>query len=91
MTLEREIEFEVQDWAEQNGWHVRPLEYRGRRGCPDRIFFGHGTIRLIEFKKPGGRLSGNQRREIKRFREAGIEVPVIDTVDAGIAFLRRFM
>ena len=57
MTLEREIEFEVQDWAEQNGWHVRPLEYRGRRGCPDRIFFGHGTIRLIEFKKPGGRLS----------------------------------
>lgn len=91
MTLELDIELVVEQWATENDWIVRPIKYRGRRGCPDRIFIGHGTIRLIEFKRPGGRLSGNQGREIDRFSERGVEVPVIDTVDDGIAFLRRFM
>ena len=38
-------------WAENNGWIVRKMQYIGRRGCPDRFFFGYGQIIMIEFKR----------------------------------------
>jgi hypothetical protein len=92
MTLEREIELDVEIWAEDHGWIVRPMQYRGRRSCPDRFFFGHGTIVPIEFKRPkGGRLSGGQAQERKRLAKVGVTVHVIDSVEDGIAVLKSFM
>jgi hypothetical protein len=94
VTLEIEIELDVENWAEENGWIVRPMQYRGRRGCPDRFFFGHGHIVPIEFKRPGrgeAGLSGNQSRERKRLAGVGVTVHVIDSVDDGIRLLQGFM
>lgn len=82
-------EDETSAWAENNGWEVRLMSYRGRRGCPDRFFFGYGKIVIIEFKKEGGgQLSENQVREHKRLAKVGIKVHVVDNATAGILLLK---
>ena len=37
---------------------------------------------MVEIKKPGGTLDPHQAREIKRLRDAGIRVEVIDSIEA---------
>lgn len=88
---EREIaiEDEVGAWAENHGWVVRPMSYRGRRTCPDRFFFGHGQIVIIEFKKKGKKPRPDQLAEHRTLAAAGITVNVIDNVKDGIALLCR--
>ena len=94
---ESDEEGDAEEWAEDNGWFTRPMQYRGRRGCPDRMFVGHGHLILAEFKKPDvrnkkdGGLSGNQVEERKRFKAAGIFIPVFYTAAECIAYLKRKM
>jgi len=89
--LESTVEDEVCAWAENNGWLVRKMGYTGRRGCPDRFLFGYGRIMMIEFKRPNGKLSANQRREHHRMRDAGLEVRVVEYAEDGIDILRSAM
>ena len=91
--VEREanIEGAVVAWAENNAWEVRKMRYLGRRSCPDRFFFGYGQIIMVEFKKPGGKLSEGQKLEHTRLRAVGVEVNVFDTVSSAIAFLKGKM
>jgi len=91
--LEAEIEDDVVAWAERRGWLVRKMVYPGRRGCPDRWFFKNGRLVIIEFKRKGGRLSGNQVRERERFHKAGFVVDVIDDRDDACMLLegRRYV
>lgn len=59
--------------AERHGWVARKLKYIGRRAGPDRLFYGHGRLVLIEFKDPDdGKLSGLQRNEWIRLADAGV-------------------
>lgn len=96
-TVEADVEDAVAAWAENHGWIVRSMKYRGRRGCRDKDFYGFGQIVMVEFKRPkevgvsAGKLSGNQIQERKRLAEVGVTVHVIDTVKDGIALLRRHM
>ena len=79
-------------WAENNGWIVRKMQYVGRRGCPDRFFFGYGKIVMIEFKRlSDGKTSENQNKEHARLLDAGCAVHVFYTSDSAIEFLRRMM
>ena len=93
LTSDREstVEDTVIAWAENNGWVVRLMSYRGRRGCADTFFFGYGLIRPIEFKKKGGPLSANQVREHDRLAEVGVIIPTFDNADDAITYLRNFM
>lgn len=60
--------------AERHGWVSRKLKYIGRRAGPDRLFYGHGRVVLVEFKDPDeGELSGLQRNEWARLEEAGVK------------------
>ena len=95
--VEKAGELEAVAWAEMNDWLVRKMQYEGRAGAPDRIFYGHGHIVLIEMKrekvrnhKDGG-LSKGQVEEHKRIREHGCEVHVAYTAEEAIAILRRHM
>ena len=88
MARETDIEDAVCAWAENNGWVSRKMVYAGRRGCPDRFFFGKGRIVMIEFKRPGGFLDAVQQREHERLRKAGTPAHVVNNVDDGIALLR---
>lgn len=89
--LEANVELETVAWAENNNWLVRKMEYTGRRGCPDRFFFGYGKIVMIEFKKKGGRLSEHQIKEHSRLEGHGLEVMVFYTSAEAIAHLKTLM
>lgn len=80
---EDQIETQVCHDAEKAGWIVRKVKWIGRISCMDRLFLKAGRIVLVEFKAPGEDPEPMQRREIKRFRDAGAEVHVVDSVKQG--------
>ena len=88
MARETDIEDAVCAWAENNGWLSRKMVYAGRRGCPDRFFFGKGRIVVVEFKRPGAFPDAQQQREHERLRQAGTKVHVVNDVEVGIALLQ---
>ena len=57
------------------------IRFEGQRGCPDILIAYKGKIELIELKSPTkkGRLSELQKRQIKKFKDAGITVHVVDS------------
>jgi hypothetical protein len=89
--IEATEELEAVAWAENNGWVVRKMQYIGRRGCPDRFFFGYGKIVLIEFKKKGGSKSEGQVAEHARMAEVGVTIHTFYSSADAIAFLRTKM
>lgn len=90
--LESNVETEVVAWAENHGWLVRKMQYVGRRGCPDRFFFGFGHIVMIEFKRRSDvSLDSHQIREHRRLRKAGLEPFVAWDAVSAIVTLKGFM
>ena len=62
------------------GGVVRKLKWIGRRGAPDRFVKLPGkAVMLIELKAPGKVPELHQEREIKRLRDVGVHVEVIDS------------
>lgn len=88
MPVESQIQSAVIEFARKNGWLVRRLQYTGRVGAPDIIAFRAGITRLVEFKRPGGKLSPGQHAEHKLLAQHGIAVPVIDCLEDGYALFR---
>lgn len=88
MPVESQIQSAVIEFARRNGWLVRRLQYTGRVGAPDIIAFRAGEVRLVEFKRPGGKLSPGQVAEHKLLAQHGIHVPVIDDLEDGYAIFR---
>lgn len=95
--LEANEELEAVSWAENNGWVSRKIAYVGRRGCPDRLFMGHGHLLICEFKKPSRRAakdggkSGGQTKEAQRAAEVGVTIPTFYSSKECIEFLRSKM
>ena len=88
MPVESQIQSAVIDFAREHGWLVRRLEYTGRVGAPDIIAFRAGVVRLVEFKRPGGKLRPGQAAEHRQLVEHGIRVPVIDNLEDGYEIFR---
>ena len=81
--LEANVEEKACKRAKERGFLFRKLKWIGRRGAPDRLFSRADTGPfMVEIKKPGGTLDTHQVREIKRLRDAGIRVEVIDSIEA---------
>lgn len=73
-------------YAKKQGWVVRwKMKIEGRNGCPDYWFLRWGKWIVIEFKRPGGKLSEQQVRRIAELRKNGQPVHVIDNVEDGKA------
>lgn len=89
--IEATVEKTVSDFAEENGFLSRKMTYAGRHGCRDRDFYGYGHIIPVEFKRPGGKPRPHQDRERGRMADVGVTIHIIDTIEAGIALLRRAM
>ncbi len=79
------IEHAVCGYATNNGWLVRKLRWIGRSGAPDRFFAKSGRMIFIEFKRTDGDARLQQEREHKRLRKAGMEVYVVNDIEAGCA------
>ena len=80
MKNEAQIEAAACRWAIDNGWLSYKFTSPARRSVPDRMFIKEGRVVYVEFKRPGGRLTEGQEREIKKLREAGAEVHVCFSV-----------
>ena len=93
--LEANEELTAVAWAENNGWVVRAMSYRGRRSCPDRFFFGFGKTIPVEFKvlRKGKKsaFTVGQPEEHKRLAAVGVEVKVFYTAASCIEFLQTQM
>lgn len=89
-----------QGLAERLGWTIiRKLKWIGRRNAMDRFFArayrkpcrecgARGRVVLIEFKRKGKKPNITQEREIARFRDAGVEVYVVDDLADAREILR---
>ena len=90
--LESNVETEVVAWAENHGWLVRKMQYVGRRGCPDRFFFGFGVIVMIEFKKSADTdLDVHQAREHRRLKSVGLLPLTFSDAPSAISALKGLM
>lgn len=81
MPSESDIEQKHRRDAEANGWFVEKIMRTSRNGFPDRFYAKNGRVVLIEWKKPGGRLSKQQELRHAELRAAGVEVYTVDNVD----------
>lgn len=79
------VQTPVTNYARSLGWRARRMQYIGRHACPDSWFFKNGRVIIIEFKEIGEEPKIHQEREIRRLRESGMEVHVIDNVEDGRA------
>lgn len=86
--IEANIEDPVCDAAEKAGWLVRKLQWIGRVGAPDRLMARDGRILLVEFKRPKGGPRPSQAREHRRFASVGVEIHVIDSLEAGLELIK---
>lgn len=87
--LESKIEDEGNKAAKAAGWLQRKVAFIGRKGAPDRWYFRgpNAQLRIVEYKQTGEEPDDLQAREIKRLRDMGFDVRVIDNVsDARAAF-----
>lgn len=87
MRAEEVIEKEACSKALKAGWLNRKVQWIGRNGAPDRVFFGHGRCVFIEFKDPTQEPKGQQARELERLKKAYPEVYVCDSVEGALSIL----
>ena len=85
--IESPIEIFVVDRAESDGWFCRKVKWVGRVSAPDRLFAKDGRLVWMEFKRPGADPRASQAAEIKRMRDAGMEVHVVDSIVDGCRIL----
>lgn len=90
--LESDIERKHRALAMSFGWFVEKIIRVARNGFPDRFyasahpkhicpFCNRGRVVLIEWKRPGGRVSKQQEVRHTQLRSAGVEVHVVDNLD----------
>lgn len=84
---EEAVEATVDAKARMAGYLVRKVAWQGRRGAPDKAYIGFGRFVLIEFKKPGKVIEGQQSREWKRLKEAYGDVHWTDNVADALKIL----
>jgi hypothetical protein len=79
--LESDIERRHRQVAMMAGWFVEKIEKTSRGGFPDRFYARGGRVVLVEWKRPGGRLSAQQQLRHQELRAAGVEVHVVYTIE----------
>lgn len=86
----REIEIErpASAYAELRGWFEAKIERASKRGFPDRFYARDGRIVLVEYKAPGEKPTPQQIRRHQELREHGVEVHVIDSLEAAYELFR---
>ena len=81
---EAQIERKICKHAQKLGLLQYKFTSPGRAGVPDRLLIAQdGTVFMIEFKTPTGRLSALQINEHRRLNEHNIAVHVVDNVAEG--------
>lgn len=80
--LEKDTQRKGNEYAKSKGWLARKFVSPGNNGVPDYIYFRESVCVLVEWKKPGRRLSKVQEMQINAMRRAGMQVYVLDSCDS---------
>ncbi len=91
MRPEQRIEARLRRLLFLEGAEVAPkLIHTTSAGWPDISVYGpRATHFLIETKQPGERLRALQRKRVRRLRNLGFKVYVVDNSEEGLAIYRR--
>lgn len=75
--------------AAKLGYLVRKVHWIGHVGAPDKIYAREDTGPiLVEYKDLGKKPRASQEREIQRLRSHGINVVVLDSMEAVDEFFK---
>lgn len=84
--LEKDIEAKVVKHAKDLGCLVYKFTSPSRRSVPDRLFIAPGgKVFWMEMKRSGKKPTPAQEEEIRKIREKGATVYVVDSVASGYA------
>jgi len=76
--LERDVENRLVRAIKKLGGIAYKFTSPGRRSVPDRlVLMPDGTVTFVEVKRPGGRLTEGQKREIDKLRNLGQNVFIV--------------
>lgn len=85
---EREIEEYLRLGVKRLGGTAFKFTSPGNAGVPDRLIVMPGDrIYFVELKRPGGKTSQLQNRQINRLKDLGCKVFVIDSKEGAGKFL----
>ena len=88
LILEREVEKKVRLYAQLKGVWYKKFVTPGYKFSPDRMLVAeHGTILMLEVKKPGEKPNGGQLRELERWRLRDIRADWFDNEEKGKALV----
>lgn len=78
---EGDIKAKANEWAELRGWRHVGIKLATENGWPDHIYVRRGVVRWVEWKKPGGVLSAQQKLRIQELLDHGADVRVFDNIE----------
>lgn len=82
--LEKDIEKRVCDYAKSLKMLCYKFTSPSRRSVPDRMFICEdGEVWFAEFKRKGQKPTAAQEVEMKKLRDRGIHVSIIDDIEKG--------
>ncbi len=87
---EATIERKACEYAKRTGFLVYKFTSPNHRGVPDRMFLFDGRTLFIEFKRPGGKTTALQDREIRILRENGFAAIVVNSYPDAVHALEAF-
>lgn len=80
---ESTIEKAVTAYAKSKGWLSYKWLSLNQRGVPDRLFFKAGKVKLIEFKRPAGKVTPLQACVHRQLGHQGFMVNVVNSIEQG--------
>lgn len=88
--LERDIQLEVTNFAEDIRLLPIRLNVVGRKGWPDYAYGYRGHLCFVEFKRPGEKPEPLQKHVHDRLRSYEFDVFVVDNSDYGETLLKEW-
>ncbi len=86
---ESPIEKRLVEDAGAEGWKSIKMAKTECRGRPDRLFYRKSVTKFIEVKAPGKFPTRQQFKRMEELRIEGFDADWCDSVEGGLAILRR--
>lgn len=82
--LEKDVEKKICQYAKSKGFLTYKFTSPARASVPDRLIISErGDMFFMEMKRPGGKCTTGQEREIARLKQQEVAVFVVDNVEYG--------
>ena len=80
--LEKDLERQVVNYCKAKGVLTYKFTSPAHRGVPDRVMLANGRVLFLELKRPGGKPTALQLREMQKIEQAGCKASWADSLGA---------